>query len=334
MKNDVLPYCVFSAGEGGTCLTAVHYPGGRMLLGQGVYAPRAFFQHNFIIPPDKAGEALAVMFDTVFITERNAAQRGILPALESLPSNGGADTRPLSYDFSVYDIPFLIHCLTQSAASHKKTYIRTPPGDTHPFALALLTYIYPLLPVPLRHVLGFCTHTSEALNKKGIHLLFTNNPQLKGDFLIDFAEKSGIINPVESSGDFFAVRYAGMTDARFCERIFNEIDFWRVREPAVIKSEGFRKTVCERVTHILNASAVLPERFIAGGKAGKYADIIGHSPADFVAADILRQVSLLRPSPDELRYLAGSYRLSPAARGKLQHVLQGEGFSCITSITP
>jgi len=360
VKCDILPYCVYSAGEGGKCLTAVHYPDGRMLLGQAVHVPRAFFQHNLIVPVKMVNAVLVAGFAGVqFETGYDAAQSGMLPALEKLPINKQADgietnahedgikikknddevktntndngvlTNRL-YDFTEYDFTPLIRYLTLSAAGNKKTYIRTSttkgPADTHVFALALLAELYPRLPTELRHVLGFCTNAREPLERNGIHLIFTDNPRLKGDFLIDFTEKTGIINNAGDEIDYFHVRFASMPTQRFCERIFGEIDFWLAREPRIAQAETFRQAITARMAQVLESGGILPEAFIRRGKSGKYNEIIGHTPSDFIMADIQRQVSILRPNDEDLRYIIGSYRLTPEKSEKILHTLQSEGY--------
>ncbi|MCL2500365.1 MAG: hypothetical protein FWE90_08520 [Defluviitaleaceae bacterium] len=332
VKNDILPYCVYSAGEGGKCLTVVHYPDGRMLLGQAVHIPRAFFQHNLIIPAKMVNAILAAGFTGVrFETGYDAKQGETLLALEELPIDAYANGTESdgSYDLTDYDFSLLIRCLTLSAAKNKKTYIHTPIvkelADTHTFALAFLTGLYPRLPEELRHVLGFCTRSRDPLDKKGIHLIFTDNPRLKGDFLIDFTGKTGIINDVGDEKEYSAARYEAMPTKKFCERVFGEIDFWLAREPRIVRAKSFRRTIKTRMAQILESDGILPEAFIRRGKSGKYSEIIGFKPSDFIKADILRQVSLSQHNAEELRYIIGSYRLTPTKREKILHIIKSEG---------
>lgn len=324
----VLPYCVYSGGGKGKSLTVVHFPCGRMLLGQAVHVGKGFFQHNYLLPPERAGEVLGILFSGIkFETAYDVTQGGVLPALDALPVEGPA---PGMAD--VQGIPHIIHHLTQSVATGKKTYIATPPGNAHDYAAAVLAALYPHLPAPLRHMLGFCTSAREPLNKKGIHLVFTGDPPAAnrgGHFFMDFVEKWGIIPSGASprdGEDFFALRFAAMPDARFCARIFDELDFWLVREPAIAHSADLRHAVHARMARALATEDIKPEAFLRRGKSGKYEKIIGHPPEAFTVPDILRRARLTQnaPEPPDYRYLIGSYRLSPAVREGLMQTLQRE----------
>jgi hypothetical protein len=330
IKNDILPYCVYSGGNKEKCLTAVNYPCGRMLLGQAVHDGRVFFQHNYIIPPQGVKDiCLKVKFETAY----NASRGESLPALEDLPEEELIIDKEITTELTEEAFSYIIACLAQSTAGGKKTYILTPCDDVHGFACNLLALLLPRLPAPLRHVLGFCTNTRGPLNKRGIHLIFTNDPRIptsEGHFLIDFAGKLGIIETqAVNDGDFFAARFAAMSEQRFCERIFDEIDFWLARMPEMVYETAFTQSIKERMARIIKANDVLPEVFIRRGKSGKYAEIIGCTPADFVIPDILRRVKYRQneTEPTDLRYFLGSYRLDPLVHDKLLKTLQGEDFS-------
>jgi hypothetical protein len=326
IEKNILPYCVYSAGEGGKCLTAVHYPCGRMLLGQAVHVPvennrAVFFQHNYIVPPEKAGDALVNIFDGVAFQKAHDTSVEILPGLEALPVGDMVKGKEPDFDFDR-----LIHLLLQSSA-RKEFYIFVPSGDVHTYALTVLAALYPRLPAPLRHVLGFCTSSREPVNKKGVHLIFTDNPHIKGDILMDLNEKSGIIKDTARDGDFFAARFAEKSVQWFGERIFDEIDFWMYRLPETVQSKSFTIIIKTYMAQVLDANSILPEAFIRRGKSGKYAEITGHAPADFVVADILRQVSHPNTAPGDLRYIIGSHRLSPSMYEKVLCALQAGGFT-------
>jgi hypothetical protein len=367
-KNLLLPYCTFSAGEGGKTLTVVHYPCGRMLLGQAVHVPRAFFAHNYLIPPYMAEETLAVMFGVEFQTDYEN-QNGVLPSLDALPLNDNDKTISMANGYNRVEnsehsnvflatdktdselfctpkigidpniLTNLTKTLIKTVAANQKICIKTPvlsqsgfsrdytntPDYTNPhdYAITLLTELYRHLPNPLRHVLGFCTHTHESVNKKGIHLYFSDNPQTKGDFLMDFADKSDIINQRDiDEPDYLTLRYQNMPAQRFCGQIFDEINFWLVRESKTLYTKTFTQSMKTKMEQILQTNHVLPEAFIRQGLSGKYSDIIGFGPAAFVVHDILRQISLTQPTEENLRHIMGSYRLTPTDRERIfSHVL-------------
>jgi hypothetical protein len=261
--------------------------------------------------------------------------------LDDLPLNlrGTDDSVPL--DLGENDFTYLINLLTLSAATHKKTYIVSPPGETHAYACALLAALYPRLPTPLRHVLGCNTYTREPSNIKGIHLFIMENgsalpsdPRFKGHFFVDFARKSGIIESEGSIGrDYFSVYYKNLPARYFCERIFGEIKFWLTREPKIARGRDYHDAVGNRMARVLDINKItaeavteMPESFIRQGRGGGYADIIGHGPADFAAVDILRKVIALRDKGKAIADMdgwLGSYRLSPLVYEKLLHTLQG-----------
>ncbi|MCL2187562.1 MAG: hypothetical protein FWC16_10665 [Defluviitaleaceae bacterium] len=340
IKRLILPYCTYSAGVNGKSLTAVHHPCGHMLLGQAADTGKGFFQHNYLIPPKMAEEALEALWKgAAFETSYSSASNGSLPALGALPLSPKPHT---PFEESV-DPTYVIRCLTQAIASSKKVYIRAPQGNVHEYACGVLVALYPHLPVPLRHMLGFCTYAREPLHKKGIHVIFVDDLRILqkgGHFLIDFMRQSGIMEPPQAdtktpphecaeAHSFFEARFAAMQLEKFCACVFDEIEFWRARVPDILRTAHFRNTVKSRVAQVLSAEAPLPDAFIRNGIIGRYAEIIGHAPADFVVHDILRRVLEWKKKGEavDLRYFLGSYRLTPAARQKLTRILQSEGYT-------
>ena len=356
VKGHVHPYCVFSAPKGPQygnmkALTVVNYPCGRMLLGQAVHVPAdftgqraAYFVHNYILPPEAANVTLegmaGLLQGAAFLESYDINDGGELPELDAIPMKGeqapavgAASCRPWHQGDagSLCDwdavAELLIHCLTQSAQGAAKTYIITPveAAHHHEYVCMLLSELYRRMPLPLKHVLGFCTYVREPTDKKGLHLLFVekgwlwqNDSRLTRDFVIDMALpmskiKSGATKPtgpILGPVDFFRTLVSSRVSKLPAAAFFKELNFWQTRLPKACESNDFRLVISHWADKSVDCMSLaelksIPLPFIQWGKNGP-------NPLPYVILEILRKVIQFKPLSESanLRYYLGSYRLS------------------------
>ena len=329
IKEKIHPYCTYSP-PAQKSLTAVHYPCGRMLFGQAAYVPEdftgqrsTFFCHNYIIPPEMAGDLLAdigKLLSTHFETSYDSSLGGALEPLDTLPVSSQLQTPPKVGE----GVSKIIEYIIESINSGKKTYVivPTPISEMHDYVRALLAEIYPRLPETIKHQLGFTTYTREPEQKKGIHLMFLpkdlirpEDPRLAGNFLVHInnADENNN-NECDIQNDTAAYllnRISKLTPPRF----FPEIDFWRARLPhyhdiiSMAEYEWLEKNFNSLTPPQLTA---IPTSFIKRGTHGE-------NPAIYVILSIIKAAyaNQATRNPIDIRYLLGSYFLSAANYDKI-----------------
>ena len=337
IKGQIHPYCVYPTSLQKCTVypkvvTLVHYPCGRMLLGQAVHKEKdftgqraAFFAHNYIFPPQMVDEVLQTLGKlqyVEFLTEYDAAQE----KLDSLNAANlaryckerssrraalaaGCAIQKISQPgisgmirFARNDgqINHILQCITASVNGTKKTYIipPVPLPQMYDFVWDFLANLYPHLPEEIRHQLGFCTYACEPVNKKGLHLIFIEktDPRFANDFVIDLNK-----SPVAISST--------VTKAGRPTNFFQESEFWHIRTPH--RREALLKQGCEWIdTNLENLTlsqlASVPESFIIRGKGFCQPDL-------YVMLGILKTCAgaISSNTSFDLRYLLGSYSLPP-----------------------
>jgi len=280
-----------------------------MLFGQAVYKERdftgqraAFFAHNYIFPPymvDGVLRDFGMLRHMKFLTEYDDAQ-GKLNALD--------DTKFATIQSSISGLRhfarndgrlnYILQCIAASISGTKKTYIIAPPSQMHNFAWDFLIGLYAHLPEKTRHQMGFCTYAREPVNKKGLHLIFIekSDSRFANDFVIDLNSPPVAINST-------------VTKAERLANFFQESEFWHVRTPhrreILLKRGGEWLDInLEKLT--LSQLASVPGSFIIRGKGFC-------EPELYVMLGILKKCAgaISTHTPFDLRYLLGSYKLSP-----------------------
>jgi len=320
IKEQVHPYCMYPTKLQNykmhpKVVTLVHYPCGRMLFGQAVYKEKdftgqraTFFAHNYIFPPqmvDKVLRNFGMLRHMEFLTEYDVAQ-GKLNALESAnlarhceelstADEAAAFATKQSKKFQLNNI---LQCIAASISGTKKTYIIAPPSQIHDFAWDFLINLYTRLSEETRHQLGFCTYAREPVNKKGIHLIFIekSDSRFANDFVIDLRNPVVAVSPMTTKAERVA-------------NFFQESEFWHIRTPhrrEVLLRQGceWLETNLEKLTLLQLAS--VPGSFIIRGKGFC-------QPELYVMLGILKTCAgaISTHTPFDLRYLLGSYNLSP-----------------------
>lgn len=325
IKEKIHPYCTYSS-PAPRVQTVVHYPCGRMLLGQAAYVPEdftgrrsTFFSHNYVIPPAIAGlllEDMAGLLTTRFETSYDISLDGVLEPLEFLPRDTHLCTGSLLPQVEEGIISKIAECVCESVQASKKTYVLVPDstGDMFEFVRGVLISLYQRLPEWVKHQLGFCTFAREPDKRKGIHLVFLVQPFLRptdscfaGDFIIHISNEDENNNRDVTAvsgvfGAFLDSRIQAFTIGRF----FTEMDFWRVRLPSYcdIISKTERNWLDKKLDSLtLSQLREIPQKFIKRGLADDDFSI-------YVMLSILKTaVTDFNTDP---RYLLGSYFLSPA----------------------
>ena len=339
IKEKIHPYCVYPANAAGfpKVVTLVHYPCGRMLFGQAVYKEKdftgqraTFFVHNYIFPPQMVDGALrdfGKLRQLEFLTEYDTELHG--PGLRRgrAPARPGACTdvinttsllgtrrgtsptqerdviRPQVSNFE----EILQHIIT-SVNNTKKTYIISPvpPPQMHDYIWDFLTNLYPRLPEETRHQLGICTYAREPVNKKSLHLIFLEKgtpigPKFANDFVLD------LNSPVKDARGH--VPYETTRVSYHSPTLPQQSEFWHIRTPHrhdILLAEG-RQWIDKNLEKLtISQLASVPGSFIIRGKGY-------HRPELYVVLGILKTCAgaISTRSPLDLRYLLGSYSLSP-----------------------
>ena len=348
VKDGIHPYCVYSPPRGlqpaGACdldypraVTVVHYPCGRMLLGQAVHVPAdftgqrtAFFAHNYILPPECAGAALgdiwALLNGTKFEIFYDEASGGVLPLLGSLPCRGDEPGKfaVLGLELPHGQIDRIIQCVKESVSGAKKTYVIVPEGvqGMDAYVCGFLAEVYRRLPDIVKHLLGFCTYARQPENKKGLHLIFlekgavkANDSRMSRDFVIDLNENVHTIStpPVaDKNADIYLMeRISSLPPERFSR----EINFWHNRMPHLSGCPYFCQAEMNWLDNAIDnltprQLSAMPASFICKGKNGKH-------PSAYVILEILKNISASFAGRNmqghvDIRYFLGSYSLSPA----------------------
>ncbi|MCL2225717.1 MAG: hypothetical protein FWB96_12190 [Defluviitaleaceae bacterium] len=257
VKEKIHPYCVYSGG-GANAITLAHFPCGKMLFGQAAFVPTdftgqrsAFFAHNYILPAEAAGAALAdigklllTRFETTVDGGEGLAGEGEsaelaeldelpelpeLPALPVSPALSMQSAREFPPEIASETVMHIASCVTKSVESAKKTYVILPKFSDETarqeFIRALLVQIYAQIPEGVRHLLGFCTATNEPEKRKGIHLIFLENGTYKtgdtrfsSDFTVDVSRRAGENAPENATRAFSSALAAtgGAADVSHC----------------------------------------------------------------------------------------------------------------------
>lgn len=310
IKDQVHPYCVYPT-KFQNCkvhpkvVTLVHYPCGRMLLGQAVYKERdftgqraTFFAHNYIFPPrmvDGILQNFGKLRHIEFMTEYDIAQ-GKLNSLDTIKQELTPELVPEWASLHITD--HIIQCIAASISGTKKTYVIAPQLQLHDFAWDFLTSLYAHLSEETRHQLGFCTYAREPVNKKGLHLIFIekSDSRFANDFVIDLNKHPAAIDSIT-------------TKVERLTNFFQESEFWHVRTPhrrEILLKRGneWLDINLEKLT--LSQLASVPGSFIIRGKGFC-------QPELYVMLGILKTCAgaISTNTHFDLRYLLGSYNLSP-----------------------
>ncbi|MCL2365011.1 MAG: hypothetical protein FWC71_10165 [Defluviitaleaceae bacterium] len=317
IRTQILPYSAHPIGAGDASISWVHLPNGQMLLGQSIKRGHIFFRHNYIIAAHQVDDALhAITRGVQFATSHDATQGTILPALDALPKH---DHIP-----ATTALPNTMYIsAAQHAVIHGKRIYIPAPGEGTSAAVNAMAQLITILPTALRHLLGVCTSAGYTYEKRGIHLICT--PQTEAIFknphiLLDFGGKIDIMNDEA----FFHARFAAMPELKFCTEVFDEIDFWMTRAPAIAHGEALRKALMARMSDVLDIhkltitrAASWPEDFVRQGLRGRYTRYIGWDGAAFAPVDILRRAAHDNQVPD-----LNNYRLHHTVRKHIEQILQ------------
>ena len=317
-KEKIHPYCVYPQGstERPRAVTLVHYPCGKMLLGQAVYVEKdftgqraAFFAHNYILPPHMVGDVLqdvGKLEHVQFLTEYNGGELAVASPLSEGFWPGEAIRKGLVSSHFL-DCELLARCVTASVYTAKKTYIIALQAHIWP----ILSALYAHIPQEVKHRLGFCTYAREPVNKNGIHLIFLepgaiklSDPRLSQQFVFDLTSDTV---PQSLPDKNHIVSFS-------VDKFFQEMKFLGLRVPHHEFSHIEDAWLDANLDTLTMAQfAEMPAAFIKRGKAGSKSEL-------YVMLGILKSCAIL---PDtDLRYLLGSYTLSAEGRNRICKILQ------------
>ena len=309
IKENIHPYCVYPMGGRADVITVAHFPCGRMLIGRAVYVLKdftgqraTFFAHNYILPPQMAGEILndiEKLQNVKFLAE----PKGDLCELDSLPMQSEISPRPRTTPQVVAKLENLSQYIQSSVYGTKKTYIILPASGTIS-AIDILSIIYPHLPEETTHQLGFCTYATEPASKKGLHLMFipeqaylSNRAKFAKDFVVNFDQVTGEKIPLPQTPP--------MLDPR---RFFQQTEFLHTR---LTHHKKLHYKSCEWLavnldTLTLQQFTAVPDSFILRGKSSSVPDL-------FIILGILKICAnaISAGTSFDLRYFLGSYALCP-----------------------
>ena len=314
VKERIHPYCVYPPSNTNdlphpNAITTIQYPCGKMLISQAVYTETdytgqraAFFAHNYILAPHTASQAIKnikCIENIAFLTEYSGQTLEPLTKLPFSPITKLQASPPPNIDFEK-----LAKYITSCVYSAKKTYIIANREDIWP----ILSTLYDNLPKEVAHRLGFCTYSTQPIDKRGIHLIFLNgemSTKVTRDFVFNFvAGKDCLPNNKLSS----------IYDLSF-EKFLQEINFLSIRIPlqelSFIEDAWLEKNLHKLSTEQLSHT---PEGFIKRGK-------IGAKPELYVILGICKTL-INREQNVDLRYLLGSYALSKDSHDKICKILQ------------
>jgi len=212
IKERLHPFCYYHpsktlqalrvpAEEFPRSITLVHFPNGKMLLGQTVYLESdftgqrpTFFTHNYVMPNPEAltPEVIgAMLYKTAFLTETEWEQ---LPVLEELPSYEIKGVPVGEIPFDDMRLRQLLYVLLEAVNGAKKVYVIVPGEE---WVYSMLMWLYSRLPADAANILGFTTFNREPENKKFLHLIFMgegslspNDARVERDYVFDFDSKN------------------------------------------------------------------------------------------------------------------------------------------------
>ena len=318
IKEKIHPYCVYLVSPKlqnytvcPIALTLVHYPCGRMLFGRAAYKEKdftgqraTFFAHNYIFPPQMVDGVLrdfGKLRQVEFLTEYDAGQENRLPQLVNFTGVCNCRVAPAITEFD-----YILQYIAASVRGKQKTYIIVPvdPPQMHDYIWDFLTWLYPRLSDELRHQLGFCTYARGPVNKKGLHLIFLEkgtvaDSKFANDFVIDLNNNCVTAPPMTTPA------HAATMNTNFPQ----ESEFWHIRTPhrrAFLLNQG-REWIDAKLEKLsLFRLATIPGSFIIRGKGFD-------QPELYVILGILKTCAgaISTRTPLDLRYLLGSYSLSP-----------------------
>lgn len=352
IKENVHPYCTYSpsrmlqkmnapARDYPKAISIVHFPCGRMLLGQAVYIASdftgqrtTFFAHHYILPPEMVADVLADIGSFLprvkFLTEYDTAQGGVLDALDCLPvseKHHGLSDAAVPQNI---DLEKIMYKIDEAVTQSKKcaVIVDIEQKSMSEAVFGILSAMYKILPEHLKHKLGVCTYAREFVGRKGLHLTFlerdcmtVSDLRLKGDFvIIKNAEETGydtegrlsyLKESLRQENHPLALWQIKTLPYLSPEKFFQETNFWKSRIKTLINCNQLQTIEQNWLNKILEhltpyQLAAIPSTFIISGKRQS-------NPEIYVILTVLKTISgaLISKSPIDIRYILGSYSLSP-----------------------
>lgn len=315
IKKNIHPYCVYGGVD---ALTVAHFPCGKMLFGKATRLPAdftgqraAFFMHNYIFPPEKVGGFLTEIGDFLHTQFESSFDSDKLAEIKDLQRTKHTADAPLTSLPNT--ILHIADCAIESVRKSKKTYVILPPDISE---IDALTQIYAHLPDATKHRLGFCSHAAGPEKRKNIHLIFTRDKPISGDFVVDMKIGSGSNTNRTNSEENPDTHITSHLPTLPPEKIHTEAAFWLARTPYLREEITLAEAAwLEKNLATLTPRQILatPPDFIKRGKNGE-------NPEIYVQLSILK--SALKNSEIPLRYLLGSYSLSPEIRERTEQNLR------------
>ncbi|MFD3273261.1 glycosyltransferase [Paenibacillus dendritiformis] len=226
IKKVLHPFCVYDApaelaarGEKDEArypqaLHLFHADMGQLVLGRSIYQAAdftglrsAFFTHNFIVPAERAAEAVKdypSLLNAGFASSYDIEQGTELPELEKFPTAAEA-RRPASPTALLASLGIdekmfkqLLFAVMSSIVTRRKVFVALDVAveELSETALQLVGVLYGSLPYAYRRALGFLTFSKEPQSRKGIHLTFVeqgslrpNDRNIDKDYTFDLASK-------------------------------------------------------------------------------------------------------------------------------------------------